>query len=106
MPMSDARDAWLRAMPGVFVLIWSTGFVVARLAMPHAPPLSFLAWRYLLSALLFVGWVRFSTAQWPRGRTQWLHLAVTGVLMHGGYLGGVWAAVKQGLGAGTAALIV
>jgi drug/metabolite transporter (DMT)-like permease len=39
-------------------------------------------------------------------RTQWLHLAVTGMLMHGGYLGGVWAAVKRRLGAGTAALIV
>jgi drug/metabolite transporter (DMT)-like permease len=45
-------------------------------------------------------------AAWPRDRMQWLHLAVTGVLMHGGYLGGVWAAVKGGLGAGTGGLIV
>ena len=104
--MSESRSAWLRAMPGVFVLIWSTGFVVARLAMPHAGPMSFLAWRYLLSALLFMAWVRWSGARWPVGRTQWLHLAITGSLMHGGYLGGVWTAVKLGLGAGTAALIV
>ena len=97
---------WLRVMPVVFVLIWSTGFVVARLAMPHAPPMTFLAWRYALSVLLFVLWVRWSGAIWPRGRAQWLHLAVTGVLMHAGYLGGVWSAVKHGLGAGTAALIV
>lgn len=93
-------------MPVVFVLIWSTGFVVARLGMPHAPPMSFLAWRYALSVLLFVAWVMVSRAAWPRGREQWLHLAVIGVLMHGGYLGGVWAAVKSGLGAGTVALIV
>ena len=100
-------DAWVRAMPVAFVLIWSTGFVVARLGMPHAPPFGFLAWRYACSVLLFVLWVMAAGgARWPRGRTQWLHLAVTGALMHGGYLGGVWAAVKHGLGAGTAALIV
>ena len=100
------RDALLRSMPVVFVLIWSTGFVVARFGMPHAPPLSFLSWRYALSVLAFAVWVRWSHASWPQGRTQWLHLAVTGVLMHAGYLGGVWAAVKGGVGAGTAALIV
>jgi len=103
---SARGDTWVRAMPVAFVLIWSTGFVVARLGMPHAPPFSFLVWRYALSALLFGLWVAASGARWPRGRRQWLHLAVTGALMHGGYLGGVWAAVKHGLGAGTAALIV
>jgi drug/metabolite transporter (DMT)-like permease len=104
---ADTRgDAWVRAMPAVFVLIWSTGFVVARLGMPHAPPFGFLAWRYALSVLLFVAWVGVSRAAWPKGRAQWGHLAVTGMLMHAGYLGGVWAAVKGGLGAGTAALIV
>lgn len=93
-------------MPVVFVLIWSTGFVVARLGMPHAPPFGFLSWRYALSVLLFLAWVGWSRAAWPRDGRQWLHLAVTGVLMHGGYLGGVWAAVKADLGAGTVALIV
>ncbi|WP_326538313.1 DMT family transporter [Pseudorhodoferax sp.] len=103
---SSEGSAWLRAMPVVFVLIWSTGFVVARLGMPHAPPLGFLAWRFGFSVLLFVAWVLWSRAVWPQGRAQWLHLGVTGVLMHAGYLGGVWSAVKLGLGAGTVALIV
>lgn len=93
-------------MPAVFVLIWSTGFVVARLGMPHAPPMHFLALRYALSVLCFGVWVVLSGARWPQGRAQWGHLAVTGVLMHAGYLGGVWAAVKAGIGAGTVALIV
>jgi drug/metabolite transporter (DMT)-like permease len=93
-------------MPVVFVLIWSTGFVVARYGMPHAPPLSFLALRYALSIAAFALWIAVARAAWPRGRAQWLHLSVTGVLMHAGYLGGVWAAVKGGLGAGLAALIV
>jgi len=94
------------AMPVVFVLIWSTGFVVARFGMPHSPPMSFLAWRFGLSVLAFSGWILAAGVAWPRGRAQWGHLAVAGVLIHAGYLGGVWSAVKLGLGAGTAALIV
>ncbi len=93
-------------MPVVFVLIWSTGFVVARFGMPHAPPMSFLAWRFALSVLAFALWVLGSRAAWPKGRQQWVHLAVVGVLIHAGYLGGVWSAVKLGVGAGTSALIV
>ena len=93
-------------MPTVFVLIWSTGFVVARYGMPHSPPLGFLSVRYALSILAFLIWVAIVRAAWPRGRTQWLHMGVTGVLMHAGYLGGVWVAVKGGLDAGMAALIV
>ena len=96
----------LAAMPWVFVGVWSTGFVVARLAMPHAPPLTFLSWRYALSLLAFGLWIRWAGVVWPRGRAQWGHLAVSGVLMHAGYLGGVWAAVKAGIPAGTVALIV
>jgi drug/metabolite transporter (DMT)-like permease len=89
----------------VFVLIWSTGFVVARFGMPNGPPMTFLAWRYVLSVPVFLLWIRWAGARWPQGRAQWLHLAVAGVLMHATYLGGIWAAVKGGLSAGTAALI-
>ena len=100
------QAAMLNAMPVVFVLIWSTGFVVARFGMPHAPPMGFLALRYAFSVAAFLLWILWARAAWPQGRAQWLHLGVTGVLMHAGYLGGVWAAVKDGLGAGLAALIV
>ena len=102
----SGNRALLRAMPVVFVLIWSTGFIVARYGMPHAPPLKFLGLRYLLSLLCFGVWIALSRAPWPRGSTQWQHLGVCGILIHAGYLGGVWAAVKAGLGAGTVALIV
>ena len=96
----------LRAMPGVFVLIWSTGFIVARYGMPHAPPLTFLSLRYALSVACFLVWIVLVRAAWPVGLAQWRHLAITGMLMHAGYLGGVWAAVRLGIGAGTVALIV
>jgi drug/metabolite transporter (DMT)-like permease len=106
--MTDASraDPLVRWMPAIFVVIWSTGFIVARYGMPHAPPMKFLAIRYLLSVLCFLVWAFAVRAAWPRGRVQWGHLAVTGVLMHAGYLGGVWAAVKSGMGAGLAALLV
>ena len=99
-------DPLVRAMPAVFVLIWSTGFIVARYGMPHAPPMKFLLVRYALSVAAFIGWALLARAAWPRDRRQWAHLAVTGILMHAGYLGGVWAAVKAGMGAGLAALLV
>jgi drug/metabolite transporter (DMT)-like permease len=106
--MSGGRssDAWLRAIPAVFVLIWSTGFIVARYGMPHAPPLSFLALRYTLSIACFLAWIAWAKVAWPQSRAQWLHLSVTGILMHAGYLGGVWVAVKAGMGSGLSSLIV
>lgn len=102
----DGNAALIRAMPVVFVLIWSTGFIVARYGMPHSPPFKFLLLRYALSILCFLPWIALSGVKWPTTRSQWLHLSVTGVLMHAGYLGGVWAAIKAGMGSGLSALIV
>ena len=84
-----------RAMPWLFVLIWSTGFVVARLAMPHAPPFGFLSCASRLSALCFAVWIALAACRLAAraGRSGATSL-VTGVLMQAGYLGGVWAAVK------------
>lgn len=106
--MTVGRDnsAWVRAMPLVFVLIWSTGFIVARYGMPHSPPMKFLAVRFALSIACFLPWILLAGVAWPKNRTQWLHLGVTGILMHAGYLGGVWAAVKAGMGSGLSSLIV
>jgi len=100
------RSGWVRAMPIVFVLIWSTGFIVARYGMPYAPPFKFLAVRYALSLLAFGIWVALARVAWPTDRRQWTHLAITGVFMQAGYLGGVWAAVRVGMGSGLVALLV
>ena len=106
MSGSRSSDGWLSAIPLVFVLIWSTGFIVARYGMPHAPPLSFLALRYALSISCFLAWIAWAKVAWPQSRAQWLHLSLTGILMHAGYLGGVWVAVKAGMGSGLSSLIV
>ncbi len=105
--MSEREDsALIRAMPVLFVLIWSTGFIVARYGMPHAPPLKFLVLRYFFSIACFLPWILLSRVKWPASASQWAHLGFTGVLMHACYLGGVWAAVKAGMGSGLSALIV
>jgi drug/metabolite transporter (DMT)-like permease len=107
MSSSSRQDALVRAMPAVFVVIWSTGFIVARYGMPHAPPMKFLALRYFFSIACFAAWaLTAGVALAPRDRGQVKHLAMTGILMHAGYLGGVWAAVKFGMGAGLASLLV
>ncbi len=105
-PSDNATSTLIRLMPAVFVLIWATGFIVARYGMPHAPPFTFLMYRYLLSIGCFLVWIVIARVRWPRTGLEWLHLGVTGALMHGGYLGGVWAAVKGGMGSGLSALIV
>jgi drug/metabolite transporter (DMT)-like permease len=106
MQAQTPERSGLQLMPAVFVLIWSTGFIVARYGMPNSPPFTFLLWRYIFSILCFLPWIVWARVPWPQGRAQWLHLGVTGILMHALYLGGVWAAVKAGMGAGLTALIV
>ncbi len=106
MSLGWRAGALTRATPLVFVLIWSTGFIVAKYGMPHAPPFKFLAVRYALSIVCFLTWIWLARVRWPDSRRQWQHLAVTGVLMQAIYLGGVWAAVKAGMGSGLSALIV
>jgi drug/metabolite transporter (DMT)-like permease len=101
--MSPAAQSIL--IPLTFVLIWATGFVVARLVAPFTEPLSFLALRFGLAALVLglAGW--WAGARWPPGAKGWRDAGVAGILLHGGYLGGVFWAVKNGLPAGIAALI-
>lgn len=89
----------------MFVLIWATGFVVAEYAAPYAEPLSFLLVRYVGVIVLMVVLAVIARAPWPRGRTVG-HLAVAGVGIQAGYLGGVWTAVAAGMPAGVAALMV
>jgi drug/metabolite transporter (DMT)-like permease len=92
-------------VPVLFVLIWATGFVAARYAAPHAEPLSFLLVRYAAVVVLMLVLALAARASWP-GRRDAVHLAVAGIGIQAGYLGGVWAAVAAGMPAGVAALVV
>ena len=95
----------LNLVPLAFVLIWSTGFIVAKFGLPYAPPLTFLILRFIGVLLFLLPLVWVLRAPWPRGK-QAMHIAISGMLLHAAYLGGVWTAIKLGMPAGLSALIV
>jgi drug/metabolite transporter (DMT)-like permease len=98
------RAGWLAPVPLFFVVLWSTGFIAAKYGLPYAPPFSFLILRCVGAVLVLLPLVLLSRAPWPRGRI--LHVALAGLLLQAGYLGGVWSAIKIGMPAGLSALIV
>lgn len=107
-PVSDLVRGDFAARFGVpigFVLLWSTGFIVARLGVPHAPPLGLLAIRLALTLAVLAPLILMVRAAWP-GRRQLAHLVVSGVLVHAVYLSGVWCAIALGLPSAVSALIV
>ena len=89
----------------VFVLVWSTGFIVARYGMPYTDPMTFLTMRFAGVLVIMVPLAMWWRVRWPT-MPQTLHIAIAGLLMHVGYLGGVWTAIKLGMPAGLSALIV
>lgn len=94
------------AIAPIFVFLWSTGFIIAKLAMPYVEPATFLFWRYV-GILLAMGLLSFvwRPSSWPN-QSQLGHLLIAGLLLQFGYLMGVWSAVRLGMTAGLVALIV
>lgn len=95
-----------KAAPFLFVFLWSTGFIGSKLGLAHAAPLAFLLVRYLLVIGLMAGLALALRAPWPRDGRQWFHIGVSGLFVHGLYLGGVFIAIGAGLPAGITALVV
>ena len=95
-----------RFFPLLFVALWSTGFIGARLGMPHTEPLTFLFVRYLAVIALMWGIAIATKAPWPAHGRDWGHIGIAGLMLHAGYLGGVFIAISLGLPAGVAALVV
>jgi drug/metabolite transporter (DMT)-like permease len=100
MSVSPARWA-----PAAFVVLWSTGFIGAKYGLPYAEPLTFLLWRFLFATLLLGALALVMHAPWPRTRAEFGHIALAGLLVHAGYLAGVFGAIHQGVATGVMALI-
>ncbi len=99
------EDLAVFAAPGLFVVLWASGFIGAKYGLPYAAPLSFLLLR-MATAVLLLGLVMLVTRpKWP-GRGGVLHSALTGLMVHGLYLGGVFVAIQNGFPAGLIALVV
>lgn len=109
MPDTDHQNqtstVLTRALPALFILLWSSAFISAKYGLPDAGPFSFLLTRFVIVFLLFAAIALIMRRPWPRGPMV-LNLLFVGVLMHGFYLGGVFFAIAQGMPAGLSALIV
>lgn len=104
---ADRLPRWaISAMPGVFVVLWSTGFIGAKFGVPYTGPATFLTLRCVIVAAI-LGVVALATrAPWPRSWADLFHVIIAGLLLQGVYLGGVFAAISHGVEAGVSALIV
>ncbi|MGQ5488276.1 DMT family transporter [Thauera sp. ZXT1-4] len=99
-------SALSRLLPLFFVLLWSTGFIGAKYGLPYAEPLTFLVTRYALVIALMTLVALAMRAPWPANAREATHIAVTGLLLHGIYLSGVFISIDRGLPAGISALVV
>ncbi|CAN5914945.1 DMT family transporter [soil metagenome] len=94
------------SLPLMFVLLWSSGYVVGKLGLAHTGPFMLLTLRFALAALA-LGLISVLTkAPWPRRWQAWAHLVVVGLLMQGLHFSGVYCGLRLGLSAGVAALLI
>lgn len=108
MTTSSARQStnWTTTIaPGVFVALWSTGYIGAKYGLPYAPPFTFLLVRLVLATALLSSLAFALKTPWPRGRDV-RHAAISGLLLHAGYLGGLFVGISLGVPAGLSAIIV
>jgi drug/metabolite transporter (DMT)-like permease len=96
---------WALAFPFLFVFLWSTGFIGAKLGLPYAEPATFLCLRFIFVLALLVPLCILGSAPWPASRREAGHMAVAGILVQAGYLIGMFYAMYLGLPAGVSALI-
>lgn len=104
-PETPFTSALARVAPGIFVLLWATGFLIAKLGVPYAQPMTILAMRFVLAAVMMATVAAVTGAPWPRSWSRIGHIAVIGILLHAVYLGGCYIAIYGGMPAGMVALI-
>jgi drug/metabolite transporter (DMT)-like permease len=103
---SAPQQLLLVGAPSLFVVLWSTGYISARLGLPYAEAGTFLMMRFALAALFMVALVVASRAPLPTSFREWAHCAVVGALVHGLYLYGGFASIQEGLTPTTIAVVV
>lgn len=104
--MTPDKALLARAVPGIFVALWATGFLAAKLGVPYAQALTILSLRFVLAAIMMIAIALLTGAPWPRSWRRVGHIAMTGILLHAIYLGACYIAIYAGMPAGMAALIV
>jgi drug/metabolite transporter (DMT)-like permease len=102
LPPGDALAAFA---PVVFLLLWSSGFGLAKVGLAHAEPLTFLALRYAVIVALFIPAFVALRPPLPERRMDWIHIAVVGFLIQAVYFGLAYGGMALGVSAGVAAVI-
>jgi drug/metabolite transporter (DMT)-like permease len=100
----DFEKMAARAAPAIFVVLWSTGFVVTKYVLNNAEPLTYLAIRMAVVVVIMAVIVVVARPRWP-DRSGVAHSVVSGILVHGFYLGGTAVAIAHSIPAGLSALI-
>lgn len=95
-----------RFAPALFVLFWSTGFLAGKAGVADSGPFHLVAIRFAIASLLLLSIALLTRAPWPQRSQDILHIIMAGLLVHAGYIGAVFTALKQGVTAGQIAMIV
>ena len=96
---------WLAITPLLFLLLWSAGYVVAKVALVDAAPMALLALRFAAVIAIMATLFAILRPPLPKTLSGYLHLGFVGVLMQTVYFGMAYFSFVNGVAAGTAALI-
>jgi drug/metabolite transporter (DMT)-like permease len=103
--MNKTSLSWINYAPALFVLLWSTGFIGSRYALPYAEPFTLTVVRMMLVVSILIIISIITRAPWPATRMGVVHIAVAGLLVHATYLSGVLFSIKLKLPLGFVAMI-
>lgn len=104
--MSSGKPAWLVLAPGIFVIMWSTGYVAAKFGLGYIEPMTFLALRFACVVVIMAVLFAIIRPPLPKSRAEWMHLAIVGFLLQAVYFGMCYMSFTSGLSVGTLALIL
>ncbi len=105
MPNRGGASAVFAFAPALFVVLWSSGFIGARLGVQYAEPFTVLLLRFSVVLAVMLPLSLLLRVQWPQNGREAAHIATAGLLIQGGYLSGCFSAVYHGMPAGMIALI-
>lgn len=104
--MSTNQPTWLVFAPGIFLFMWSTGYVAAKFGLGYIEPMTFLALRFACVVTIMAVLFLIIRPPLPKSRNDWMHLAIVGFLLQSMYFGMCYMSFSAGLSVGTLALIL
>lgn len=93
-------------LPALFILMWSSGYVAGKLALPYAGPFTLLCLRFSVASVILFAVALATRAPWPKKWADWGHLVVVGTLIQALQFSGLYYGLSLGASAGISALIV